>query len=154
MFCNAICPAEGFAAVERHGRAPTVTAYSDEQALEAGLVQLLQSDHSYGSVAIICKTMDTAEGWYRRLRDRMPIELLGPSSERFTQGLVATTAYMAKGLEFDMVIVPDADDATYRTETDRQSLYVACTRALHRLELLHTGWASELVERAQAAAEG
>ena len=71
-----------------------------------------------------------------------------------TQGLVATTAYMAKGLEFDMVIVPDADDATYRTETDRQSLYVACTRALHRLELLHTGWASELVERAQAAAEG
>lgn len=154
MFCNAICPAEGFEAVERHGHAPTVTAYSDEQALEAGLVQLLQSDHGYGSVAIICKTMDTAEGWYRRLRDRMPIELLGPSSERFTQGLVATTAYMAKGLEFDMVIVPDADDATYRTETDRQSLYVACTRALHRLELLHTGWASELVERAQAAAEG
>ena len=149
MFCNAICPADGFEAVERHGNAPVVSAYSDQETLAQGLLALLRQPHGYGSVAIICKTMDTAEEWYRRLRDEMPVELLGPSSERFTQGLVVTTAYMAKGLEFDMVIVPDADDATYRTETDRQSLYVACTRALHRLELLHTGWVSELVEHAQ-----
>lgn len=148
-FCNAICPAEGFEAVERHGHAPVVTAFSDVEALAAHLIALLEADHGYGSVGVICKTMDVAEQWYRRLRDRMPVELLGTASEHFRQGVVCTTAYMAKGLEFDMVIVPDADDDTYRTGTDRQSLYVACTRALHRLELLHTGWVSEFIERAQ-----
>ena len=150
-FCNAICPAEGFEAVERHGHAPTVTAYSDKEKLAEGMLALLMADHGYGSVAIISKTMEEAEYWYRRLRDELPLELLSPASERFSQGVISTTAYMAKGLEFDMVIVPDADDATYRTETDRQSLYVACTRALHRLELMHTGWVSEWVEQAQPA---
>lgn len=152
-FCNAICPAEGFEAVERHGNGPVVTAFSDEERLKDGLLALLRSDHGYGSVAVICKTMDTAEKWYHLLREELPLSLLGPNTERFAQGVVVTTAYMAKGLEFDMVIVPDADDATYRTETDRQSLYVACTRALHRLELLHTGWCSELIERALAQTE-
>ncbi len=149
-FCNRICPAEGFEAVERHGNGPVVTAFSDDEAMYEGMLSILQSEHGYGSVAVICKTMDRAEALWRRLREEIPVSLLGPNSERFAQGIVVTTAYMAKGLEFDMVIVPDADDATYRTETDRKNLYVACTRALHRLELLHTGWVSQLVEEAMS----
>lgn len=42
--------------------------------------------------------------------------------------------YLAKGLEFDAVLVAGADEA-YRTEQDRRLLYIACTRALHRLDL-------------------
>jgi DNA helicase-2/ATP-dependent DNA helicase PcrA len=41
--------------------------------------------------------------------------------------------------------VADADADTYRTETDRQNLYVACTRALHRLRVFHTGTATPLL---------
>ena len=40
----------------------------------------------------------------------------------------------AFGLEFDEVILPFADDRTYCTEFDRNLLYVACTRAMHRLK--------------------
>lgn len=46
---------------------------------------------------------------------------------------------MAKGLEFDEVLVPHADSLTYQTDYDRSLLYIACTRAIHRLTLSYSG---------------
>jgi DNA helicase-2/ATP-dependent DNA helicase PcrA len=46
---------------------------------------------------------------------------------------------MAKGLEFDEVIVPFVTDKDYRTEIDRSMLYVACTRAMHKLYISASG---------------
>ena len=46
---------------------------------------------------------------------------------------------MAKGLEFDEVIVPDADNRNYGSDYDRNLLYIACTRAMHKLTLFYTG---------------
>nr|WP_041276064.1 ATP-binding domain-containing protein [Desulfosporosinus acidiphilus] len=46
---------------------------------------------------------------------------------------------MAKGLEFDVVLLYQASAENYSSEFDRKLLYVACTRALHRLSLYHTG---------------
>ena len=48
-------------------------------------------------------------------------------------------AHLAKGLEFDRVIVADVSAGNYRTEMDRNLLYVACTRAMHRLTLYSVG---------------
>lgn len=56
----------------------------------------------------------------------------------FSRGVVIATAYLAKGLEFDQVIVPFSSDAEYSTVIDRHMLYVACTRAMHKLSLTHT----------------
>ncbi|MBW7457119.1 ATP-binding domain-containing protein, partial [Paenibacillus sepulcri] len=47
-------------------------------------------------------------------------------------------AYLAKGLEFDSVLIADADAASFG-DNDAKLLYVACTRALHKLKLLHRG---------------
>ena len=46
---------------------------------------------------------------------------------------------MAKGLEFDEMVVLDADERFFSTELERTLLYVAVTRALHRLTVLHRG---------------
>lgn len=56
------------------------------------------------------------------------------------------SAHIAKGLEFDVVIVPYVDEATYATEMDRGMLYIACTRAMHELHLTHEGTPSRLLE--------
>jgi DNA helicase II / ATP-dependent DNA helicase PcrA len=56
----------------------------------------------------------------------------------FRMGVVVCTAHMAKGLEFDQVIVPDASDKNYNSLIERNMLYVACTRAMHKLVLTHT----------------
>ena len=46
---------------------------------------------------------------------------------------------MSKGLEFDEVIILDADSETYKTQYDKGLLYIAATRAMHRLTILYTG---------------
>jgi len=48
-------------------------------------------------------------------------------------------------LEFDEVIIPYVNSDKYNTEYDRNLLYTACTRAMHRLTLLYEGEASSII---------
>lgn len=48
-------------------------------------------------------------------------------------------AYLAKGVEFDAVLIYDASPQTYHRESERKLFYTACTRAMHRLQLYTTG---------------
>jgi DNA helicase-2/ATP-dependent DNA helicase PcrA len=48
-------------------------------------------------------------------------------------------AYLAKGVEFDAVLIYDASSRTYHRESERKLFYTACTRAMHRLLLYTTG---------------
>jgi len=59
-------------------------------------------------------------------------------SRQFSHLKKRLTNHLAKGLEFDNVIVPYATKKNYFTEPDRQMLYVACTRAMHKPSLTHT----------------
>lgn len=45
--------------------------------------------------------------------------------------------YLAKGVEFDAVLIYDASSQVYSRPSERKLLYTACTRAMHRL-LLYT----------------
>lgn len=53
---------------------------------------------------------------------------------------------MAKGLEFDAVVVADASRLSFCAEYDRRLLYVACSRALHNLDLVYTGQLSPFIQ--------
>ena len=52
---------------------------------------------------------------------------------------------MAKGLEFDVVIVYDVNKENYSSDFDKKLLYIACTRALHRLVIYYKGDISALI---------
>jgi len=66
------------------------------------------------------------------------VSLLTPESTSFREGVVITTIPLAKGLEFDGVIVPFASADYYQTDLDKSLLYIACTRAMHQLTLTFT----------------
>ena len=51
------------------------------------------------------------------------------------------------GLEFDAVILFNVNDVDYSTELDKQLLYVATTRALHDICILHTNKPSKFIEK-------
>lgn len=51
---------------------------------------------------------------------------------------------MAKRLKFDEVIIPQVADKNYHSEIDQSMLYVAVTRAMHRLTLTFVGTKSKL----------
>jgi len=98
-----------------------------------------------GSVGIICKTADESLRLYSKLMYGHDVRLIESDSITFHHGLVVLPAYLAKGLEFDAVIIHDAGAATYPDLAERKLLYTACTRALHSLTLYHTGAPSPLL---------
>ena len=52
---------------------------------------------------------------------------------------------MAKGLEFDQVIIPQVTDRNCNSDIDRSMLYVTTIRAMHRLTLTYAGTRSEFL---------
>ncbi len=103
------------------------------------------SEKHGASMGIIAKTGEEAKRLYALLSADYAVHLLSPDSTRFKNGITVTSVQMAKGLEFDEVLLPDVDGRNYRTEYDRRLLYIACTRAMHRLTLLWTGERSPLL---------
>ncbi len=86
----------------------------------------------YKSVALITRDSKTADRVYEELKDEFPISLLKSNSEEFNKELVVLPAYLAKGLEFDSVIVYSDKGSKY-LKSEKNLLYVACTRAQHEL---------------------
>lgn len=126
--------------LERHGEEPGVEVFKTEEEELEHVKDLIREFEAgvYNSFGIICKTQEEADQLYEELREHWNMRLLDRSSADFGSGIVITTAHLAKGLEFDVVIAPHCTKKNYQTEPDRQMLYVACTRAMHRLELSST----------------
>ena len=85
------------------------------------------------SIALITKTDDEASKLYELLKDDITdINLLNNNSVSFNKKMVIIPSYIAKGLEFDSVIIYTDKDNNY-TEDEKNLYYVACTRAQHEL---------------------
>lgn len=69
-------------------------------------------------------------------------------SIEYKQGVVVIPAYLAKGIEFEAVLVYDASARVYGDESLRRLFYTACTRAMHHLQLYSIGSTSPFMERA------
>ena len=83
------------------------------------------------SIAIITKNDKEAEDVYNLLKDNTDIVLIDGFSH-IKRDLVVVPSYIAKGLEFDSVIIYTDIDNKYQ-EKDKYLYYVACTRAQHNL---------------------
>lgn len=128
--------------VARHGEKPQVIHYKNEKEELSGILDLISvyRESVYKSLGIICKTDTQAKVIADELKQYADdIHFLSNQSSAFVQGIIITSAHMAKGLEFDEVIIPEADDNNYHSEIDRSMFYVAVTRAMHRLTLTYSG---------------
>ena len=98
------------------------------------------------SVAVICRSAGIARSLSRTLKHGADHALSLGGHFDFAPGVLVTAVPEVKGLEFDYVIVPDADSNTYPdTAESRRTLYVAVTRATHRLVLACSGRWSTLL---------
>lgn len=124
-------------AIERHGEEVVVQTFKTQlEELDFVKARVREFEAgSYNSMGIICKTQGQANKLYEQLKADFLLNLLEARSVAFGSGVVITTAHLAKGLEFDQVLVPHVDEKNYKSAPDRQMLYVACTRAMHRLAL-------------------
>ena len=139
-FTQRIVPNPQLIPLERHGPAPLLLPCASPAAELQAIRQLIVDFRASGnhSLGIICKTLGQATATHAALQ-ALGVQLLTAESRTFKEGIILTTAHLAKGLEFDEVIVPFASARTYKTEVDKRMLYVAGTRAMHRLTLTYVG---------------
>ena len=123
--------------VDRHGKKPEFFT-GGEELLEDIVEQILMDrKERMETVGILCMTEKDAKKIAKQLQDRIGKEdfvyYLDKNSRKFYAGVVVTSFYLAKGLEFDSVYAITKE--SYQSPLHRQGLYICATRALHRLRV-------------------
>ena len=131
----------------RNGENPEVFIADNSDNLVDKIAEEVKSCQKKGlqSIGLICKTEKNSTNLFHLLKHKLDIQLISNGSVSGLQGVFIIPVYMSKGLEFDAVLICDADSQNYHTEDDKNLLYVACTRALHRLSLFCEKEASPLI---------
>lgn len=125
---------EPIEAVDRIGDNPTI--YIVNNNLEERISTKINDmkEKGYKSIAIICKNKENSEKLYSSLKEiNNDINLITSDKCEFKIGVNVISSYIAKGLEFDGVIL--ADGESYLSIEDKHLFYTACTRALHELHI-------------------
>ena len=131
----------------RNGDSPKVyiadnsEIFIDEIVKEINICQ----EKGFQSICLFCKTEKNSIYLFNKLKHKLDIQLIKNGSVSDLQGVFILPVYMSKGLEFDAVLICDADSQNYHDEDDKNLLYVACTRALHKLSLFCENEVSPLI---------
>lgn len=125
----------------RRGEEPSLTVVDSEASLQESVEQDILDLHAkgYHYVAVICKTAEESARVHAELQNRLPVRLVTKETPNFQKGTLVLPAYLAKGVEFDAVIIYDGSEEKYGRESERKLFYTACTRAMHLLHIYSLG---------------
>ncbi|ANA83248.1 helicase [Paenibacillus glucanolyticus] len=131
----------------RPGEAPRVIQVQDEEALNGTIISDIRELHEQGFqyVAVICRTEEESRRVHKQLSDDIHTRLITKTTPAFEKGTLVVPAYLAKGVEFDAVIIYNGSEDVYHRESDRKLFYTACTRAMHKLHVYHIGEKSHFI---------
>jgi DNA helicase-2/ATP-dependent DNA helicase PcrA len=135
-------------AFNRQGEKPTLRRVSTVQQQEQAVIAQLAQNVAQGeSTAIITKTAQEA----RRVAESLQaagqeVTLVQSENQRLALGTLVVPSYLAKGLEFDAVIIWDVSAQAFVDASDRQLLYTVASRAMHRLTMIALGDVSPLIQ--------
>lgn len=132
--------------VQRPGIEPVVQAYEDKTTWETVLKGAVRDAVERKELAaVVAADKQSLKALAKLLADE-EVELMDGSRKLPESGVVLLDVGLAKGLEFDEVIIPDAIVAIYRdTQVCRHRLYTAMSRATKRLTVLACGKMTELL---------
>ncbi|ACO30028.1 TPA: 3'-5' exonuclease [Bacillus cereus] len=101
------------------------------------------------TIAVIGRTDDECRDMYEKLTNAgLTVNVIEANQSKYEGGISVVPVYLAKGLEFDAVLLIDVDEEHYKnTKHDAKLLYVGCTRSLHDLWIFHSGEASPLIKK-------
>ncbi|MDF2019837.1 MULTISPECIES: 3'-5' exonuclease [unclassified Bacillus (in: firmicutes)] len=101
------------------------------------------------TIAVIGRTDDECRDMYEKLTNEgLSVNVIEADQSKYKGGISVVPVYLAKGLEFDAVLLIDVDEEHYKnTKHDAKLLYVGCTRSLHDLWIFHSGEASSLIKK-------
>lgn len=130
----------------RTGPKPVIVRVNDrnDQTEKANEMIVKMKDAGHKNIAVICKTAKESKSAFDAIKELHDARLIEKGTLTFKSGINVVPAYLAKGIEFDAVLIYDA--SVYTREEERKLLYTACTRAMHELYILSPGILSPLLK--------
>lgn len=137
-FANEIINRKNVDIVNRHGKNVQIVKYNSNMQIIDFINNCLNEfkNSNFKTIGILTKSIKQCEEINNILQNKIKYTHLTINTTQFQEGVMLAPTFLVKGLEFDAVIVLDADDENFKTEIDKQALYVACTRAMHDLKIL------------------
>ena len=137
------------ASVHREGVTPNVTTLADKDSFVAALRAAVEESKGTEGLTAIVAADDKSVSWLKKQVDDDAVMVIKNDQELPEAGIVLLSLRLAKGLEFDHVIIPDASAEVYpNTPLARRRMYTAISRAMHKVTLLAQGELSPLLEKA------
>ena len=131
-YTNKILGLNHVSAIRKSSNVPIQMRKNTEDLAESLYDDIKTLTSKYKSVAVITKDEVEAKKLYEFLKGRMDISLIEEATTKFNKDLVVIPAYIAKGLEFDSVIIYNNRKNSYKKD-ERNLLYVAAPGAQHEL---------------------
>lgn len=134
--------------IRRQEEAPAIIERATEEERDRELVRVIEAASAdEGLTAVILPQKHQAKQLQKKLGDGAP-PLIDAEATLPTSGVVLTSLKLAKGLEFDHVIVPEASERTFPDDPlSRRRLYTTVSRATGRITLLAQGKLTPLLSR-------
>lgn len=132
----------------RHGDEVRIMECSDEEQMiaDAADVILQWQENQHETIAVICKEECDVIRISGGLGKIVKLRKFDAETEAFGSGVMVLPIEYAKGLEFDAVLLFDVNNTNYpAVDGYAKLLYVAATRALHQLTVLHRGKVTDLI---------
>lgn len=132
----------------RHGDPVAVKRSADRAALirEAAAVCRNWQEKGFDTIAVVCRDQAGAALAAAELGAHIPVRESDLEKAVFDSGIMVLPVEYTKGLEFDAVLILDPVRVEYPVDDGHAKLlYVAATRALHELCVLHTGSLTGLI---------
>ncbi len=112
----------------------------DKLAEKTAEICKIWQDKGLETIAIVCRTQEEALEVSGKLGDYIEVLESDPDKTEFGKGIMVLPVEYTKGLEFDAVLIWNPTREAYPSDNGHAKLlYVAATRALHELCVLHKG---------------
>lgn len=134
--------------VMKNGAPVIVKHFENEEKMVEQIKERLKEykEKGFSNVALICKTVEDCIKLKEQLQDE-EIHIISSKDSEYTGGINIVPSYLSKGLEFDAVIITNADVHNYTdSEVDTKLLYVCITRAMNTLEIYHIDELTKLLQ--------
>ena len=133
----------------RHGDAVLLEECSNFDAIIQKSAKLIKEwqKKELTTIAVICRNTKEVEKTTQELSKHVEVLENDPERAVFGNGVMVLTVEYTKGLEFDCVLILNPTREDYPTDDGHaRLLYVAATRALHELAVLHCGDLTGLIK--------
>lgn len=139
--------------VFRSGRPVEVEAVPRSQRFTAAVRRVKEMQREAHTIAVICRRMSEVAAFHEALQAAgIEAQRIEGDESHYRGGVSVLPVYLAKGLEFDAVLLVDVDEASYdNSPFSGRLLYVASTRALHQLRVQYVDAPSPLLSSDQDA---